>query len=211
MRCKILLATVVLALMAAPASAADVDTFEPLPPAHVPVATGPMDWSGFYIGVLFGYSFGDAKTGVPLNIDVSGWDGGLYGGTNVQFDRFVLGLEGDALLSSLSGSRAGLGLDSSWAGSLRGRAGIALDQFLLYGTAGLAVRDLEAAAGGFRDSRTLFGWTAGIGIETMISPNVTARVEYRHTEYENKTFTLGAPTDVDLSTDAVRAGVGVRF
>ena len=57
----------------------------------------------------------------------------------------------------------------------------------------------------------LMGWTAGAGLEALITPNVTARVEYRHTEYEDKTFTLGAPTAVDLGTDSIRAGVGVRF
>jgi opacity protein-like surface antigen len=121
MRRRILLATAVSALLAAPASAADVDIFAPAPPGPEPVATGPLaDWSGFHIGVLFGYSFGDAKTGVPLNIDVRGLDAGIYGGASYQYDRFVLGLEGDALLSGLSGSRAGLRLDQRWSGSLRG-------------------------------------------------------------------------------------------
>jgi outer membrane immunogenic protein len=211
MRTLILLAAG--SLTAAPAFAAEPDAFEPIsPPAFEATPTGPVyDWSGFYIGALFGYSFGDAETPVTLNPDVDGIDGGVYAGAAYQFDRFVLGLEGDLLASGVQGSAGGLTVEQSWAGSLRGRAGIALDRFLLYGTGGLAATGVEATAGGFSDSNTLMGWTAGVGLEALITPNVSARVEYRHTEYEDKTFTLGAPTSVDLSTDSIRAGVGVRF
>jgi outer membrane immunogenic protein len=200
-------------LVVAPAMAAEPSPFEPVaPPAFEAIPTGPgPDWSGFYIGALFGYSFGDAETPVALNPDVDGIDGGLYAGAAYQFDRFVLGLEGDLLASGVEGSAGGLTVEQRWAGSLRGRAGIALDRFLLYGTGGLAATGVEASAGGLSDTNTLMGWTAGAGIEALIAPNVTARVEYRHSEYEDKTFTLGAPTAVDLSTDSIRAGVGVKF
>jgi len=213
MRKLTLLIATALAASAAPALAAEPAPAEPMPPPTFEATpTGPVhDWSGFYIGALFGYSFGDAETPVTLNPDIEGLDGGAYAGAAVQFDNFVLGLEGDVLASGLEGSAGGLSLEQNWAGSLRGRAGIALDRFLLYGTGGLAATGLEASAGGLSDDQTLLGWTAGAGVEALIAPNVTARVEYRHSEYEDKTFTLGAPTAVDLGTDTIRAGVGVKF
>jgi outer membrane immunogenic protein len=211
---RMLIATA-LAACAAPALAAEPFPAEPAPPPTFEATpTGPVqDWSGFHIGALFGYSFGDADTPVALNPELDGLDGGVYAGADYQFDSFVLGLEGDLLASGVEGSAGSLGIEQTWSGSLRGRAGIALDRFLLYGTGGLAATGVEATAGGLGDSDTLMGWTAGVGAEAMVAPNVSARVEYRHSEYENKTFTLGggAPTAVDLGTDSVRAGVGVRF
>lgn len=214
MRSYMPLVALSLAAFAAPALAAEPAPMEPAaPPSFEATPTGPVnDWSGFHIGALFGYSFGDADTPVALNPDIDGIDGGIYAGASYQFDQFVLGLEGDALASGAEGSAGGLKVEQTWSGSLRGRAGIALDRFLLYGTGGLAATGVEASAGGLGDSDTLTGWTAGVGAEAMISPNVSARVEYRHSEYEDKTFTLGGgPTGVDLNTDAVRAGVGVKF
>lgn len=203
-----------LAAFAAPAFAAEPGLAEPVPPPTFEATpTGPVhDWSGFYIGALFGYSFGDADTPVALNPDIEGLDGGIYAGASTQHDQFVLGFEGDLLASGVEGSAGGLDIEQTWSGSLRGRAGIALDRFLLYGTGGLAATGVEATAGGLGDSDTLMGWTAGVGAEAMVAPNVSARVEYRHSEYEDKTFTLGgAPTGVDLGTDSIRAGVGVKF
>ena len=94
---------------------------------------------------------------------------------------------------------------------MRLRAGYSLESFLLYGTGGLAVSGTEVSGGGASDSATQLGWTLGAGVEGMITDNVTARVEYRYSDYEDKVFSLGAPTEGDLSTNSVRAGVGVKF
>ena len=46
----------------------------------------------------------------------------------------------------------------------------------------------------------------------MVWKNVTARVEYRYTDYQDETFTLGGgDVDSDFATHSVRAGVGVKF
>nr|WP_255599949.1 outer membrane protein [Afifella sp. IM 167] len=199
-------------ILAAPAFAADLGSAEPIPtPGPMVTSTGPVtDWSGFYLGTMLGYSAGDSETSGP-DPDVDGVDGGVYAGYQRQFNNFVVGLEGDALLSGVEGSTGGLKVEQNWSGSLRARAGIALDQFLLYTTGGVALSDIEATSGGVKDSNTHWGWTAGVGAEALVAQNVTAGVEYRYTDYEDKTFSLGTPTNADLSTHSIRARVGYKF
>jgi outer membrane immunogenic protein len=210
-----ILAIAATALMgaAAPAGAADLGTAEALPTPDVVAAAPANNWTGFYLGALLGYSWGksDTKPGFG-QVTTDGVNGGAYAGANWQLGHVVLGAEADLLASGLSGSKDGLDVDQGLNGSLRARAGIALDQFLLYGTGGLAATDLQLKAGGKSDDQTLLGWTIGAGAEAMLAKNITARVEYRYSDYEDKTFTLGGgPVHGDLTTNTVRAGVGVKF
>ena len=97
-------------------------------------------------------------------------------------------------------------------GSLRGRVGIALDRFLIYGTGGAAATSLKLTGNGDSDDNTLWGWTAGAGVEGMLTNNITARVEYRYTDYQDKTFDLGGvPVDSDFKTSTIHGGIGVKF
>ncbi|WP_169738502.1 outer membrane protein [Afifella pfennigii] len=207
---KPLVLAAALSFLAGPALAADLATPEPVP-APVVTTAGPItDWSGFYLGAMLGYSTGESEVPGP-DPDVDGVDGGIYVGVQRQFNNFVVGLEGDALLSGVSGSTAGLSVDQNWAGSVRARAGIALDTFLLYTTGGVALSEVEASAGGVSDSNTHWGWTAGLGAEALVTENITAGVEYRYTDYEDKTFSLAAPTGADLDSHSIRARVGYKF
>ena len=220
MRGRLLFAAVLLGACAAPALAADLGAVEPAPmPELVATPTAPT-WSGFYLGALLGYSSGDAELdgGLDGEIELDGVDGGVFVGANAQFDRFVVGVEADALASGLDGSApistgGSADFEQNWSGSLRGRAGIALDRFLLYGTGGVAATNVDLNAAGLGgDDATLLGWTAGGGAEALVAQNITARVEYRYADYEDKTFSLGGTgVDADLATHSVRAGVGVKF
>ncbi len=71
---------------------------------------------------------------------------------------------------------------------MRARAGIALDRFLVYGTGGAAVTDLQLSNAGGSDDDVLWGWTAGAGVEGMLTDNLTARIEYRYTDYGSDDF-----------------------
>ena len=195
------------------ASAAAADT-TPAAAAEAPEATqiNPDTWSGLYIGALFGYSFGRADAGRAGDVDADGPEGGIYAGANYQInDRFVVGVEGDVLASGVEGERGGVGFEQDWVGSLRGRIGIALDDFLLYGTGGVAATGLEASSGGVSDRQTELGWTLGAGVEAALSENVTARIEYRYTEFEDKVFRLDEPRSLDLGGSTIRAGIGFKF
>lgn len=212
MRIVKFLAAGAVALTSASAVAADFGDVEPLAVPDAVAAEPANDWSGFYLGALLGYTWGEAESGEFADVESDGIEGGGYLGANWQLGNFVLGAEGDVLASAVEGDDDGLSAEQGLNGSLRGRAGIALDQFLLYGTAGLAVTEAEVTGGGDRDDATLLGWTAGAGAETMLTDSITARVEYRYSDYEDETFTLGGDEgNGDFATSTVRAGVGFKF
>ena len=193
-----------------PVLAADLGQVEAVAPAPAPAAPA-GNWSGYYIGALLGYTWGDvAATGGGADID--GFDGGAYVGANYQWNQFVLGVEADGLISGVDGTAGGASVDQDWSASLRARAGIPLDRFLLYGTGGVAVTDVTLSDATGSDSNTHWGWTLGAGAEAMLGDNATARVEYRYTDFGSETYTLGGgPTGADLETHSVRAGVGLKF
>jgi outer membrane immunogenic protein len=199
-------------ILAAPAYAADLGNVEPLPTPPVVQATPANDWTGFYLGVLGGFGWATADTDAVGDIDFSGFDIGGYAGANWQWGNFVVGGEGDIVFPWRDETEAGITADQGLNGSLRARAGIALDRFLLYGTAGLAGTELELSSAAGSDEQGLWGWTAGAGVEGMITDNITARIEYRFTDYGSEDFNLGgAGVESGLQTNTIRGGVGVKF
>jgi outer membrane immunogenic protein len=72
-----------------------------------------------------------------------------------------------------------------WFGTVRGRIGfLVTPQVLLYGTGGLAFGGINTTEQigdfpfSFFNTDTRIGWTAGAGIEGMIAPHWTAKLEY---------------------------------
>ena len=59
-------------------------------------------------------------------------------GYNWQSGQFVFGVETDAQLTGADDSSGGLKFSIPWFGTLRGRAGVAVNNMLFYGTGGLA-------------------------------------------------------------------------
>jgi outer membrane immunogenic protein len=212
MRFSILFGAVATGLISAPALAADLGNVEPLPVPPIVEAAPVNNWTGFYLGVLGGYGWGTADTSAAGDIDADGFDIGGYAGANWQWGNFVIGAEGDLLYPFRDGSSAGITAEQGLNGSLRGRAGIALDRFLVYGTGGLAGTQLELSSAAGSDEETLWGWTAGAGVEAMVLDNVTARIEYRYTDYDAENFNLGgAAVNSDFSDHAIRGGIGLKF
>ena len=135
--------------------ASAADTSEVLPVAAT------YGWSGVYVGAQAGYAWGDARVGqafAPDSFDNYGWGyspsggfGGLYAGYNKQFDGgLVLGVEGDYSFASVKGTTLyqALGVDDpafggelklDSVGSMRLRAGFAVDRWLAFVTGGVAV------------------------------------------------------------------------
>lgn len=217
MRMRMVLAAAAISFFAAPALPMNpvlaADLVQPAPIAPAPVVSAPVaNWSGFYIGALLGYTWGETDYAAGADPDIDGFDGGAYIGANYQWNQFVLGVEADALASGADGSSGGISAEQDWSASLRARAGIALDQFLLYGTGGVAASGIEVSDATGSDDNTHWGWTLGAGAEALLRDNVTARVEYRYTDYGGETYTLGGSSgEADLETHSVRAGVGLKF
>lgn len=212
MRSSILIGAVATGVFAAPALAADLTNVEPLPTPAAVQAAPANNWTGFYLGVLGGYGWATADTDAVGDIDANGFDIGGYGGANWQWGNFVVGAEGDILFPWRDETNGGIKADQGLNGSLRARAGIALDRFLLYGTAGLAGTDLELSSAAGKDNQDLWGWTAGAGVEGLITDNITARVEYRFTDYGSENFNLGGVgVESGLTTNTIHGGVGIKF
>jgi opacity protein-like surface antigen len=108
---------------------------------------------------------------------------------------------------------------------VRGRAGVTINanRTLLYATAGAAWADVDyeatnvatGATFGTGFNETHFGWVAGGGVEHMLTPNISARVEYLYYGFDEVTAPAGAlgggPAALDLSTQTVRFGLNVRY
>jgi len=201
---KILLAGVAAATMLAAGSAFAADLpsrkYEPVAPVVVvPVFT----WTGFYVGVNAGYAWNTNNNnnnylyGAPVYNAYYGWgdsgnDGGFTGGGqigyNYQIGQFVIGAEADIQYADLGGKNnygyGNQGMD--WFGTVRARAGFAIDRALIYVTGGFAY------GGGGNNNRfygydygyyagngdnTATGWTVGGGLEYAFTDNLTAKIE----------------------------------
>jgi outer membrane immunogenic protein len=186
-----------------------------------PVPAERFDWSGFYFGGNLGWNWSDFETtnGVTgrFSNHGNGVTGGVHAGYNYMLSpNFLLGAEADFSLSDIEKTRTVGGVNyktsSDWNGTVRARAGWAFDRFMVFGTGGLAIADLEAKANGISDSKTKVGWTAGAGIEGAVTQNVTARLEYMYQDYGRETFSLGGQNyKTDLDSNQVRFGMSYKF
>jgi len=224
---KKVLAVAALAVFAAsPVFAADLVIAD-----DVDVAPVSSDWSGFYAGVFGGYASGTATAQSVLGlteIDASGALLGVTVGGNAEFDGFVLGLEGDVAWAGIEGDAACTGAPGftcggtvDWMGSLRARAGVAVDQVLLYATAGAAfagvtatVTPVGAFTGEFSD--TFIGWTAGVGAEMKVTDDISVKAEYAYVDLGTKTAPAGTlstlnATDLSPAFHTVKLGVNFAF
>ena len=220
---KIALASVMLLGVAGVANAADL-IVEDAPMAEI-AATG--DWTGAYVGGHIGWVNGtvDFETlptpGFADSYGIDGWLLGAQGGYNWQMDTFVLGLEGDVSLGDVVSDEDLSGFidrQINWEASLRARAGVAFDAILLYATAGVAVANSTSEIIGlFDDTQTHVGWTVGVGAEAMVAENVSAKLEYRYSDFGSQQydfFTLlppGLSTDSSITQHSLTAGVNFHF
>lgn len=216
MRLKIALAA--LFLTSTSAFAADLAP-QPVEPA-VPVVAA-YNWTGFYVGVHAGATFGQGKGDVPsvpasAKYNSVGFLGGAHVGYNEEFDGgWVVGLEGDIDYSSFKKSKIvqGVGTEfkNEWQGSVRARFGYAFDRFLPYVTGGVAFGDQKLSADGLGStSDTRVGWTAGAGLEYAIDQNWIVRGEVRYIDLgHSSSIVQGAR--VKTRFDAVNTTLGVSY
>jgi outer membrane immunogenic protein len=212
-------------------------------PLQAPV----FSWTGAYVGVLAGAGFSDTRwTDVGLttspfydpyavpggfrDVHSTGFVFGGFAGHNWQaMPGFVVGVEADLTYNTASGSALfnviprGFTAHANFAGSLRGRAGIAIDRLLLYVTGGLALgnptaRYFNADPGHWRHSGLRAGYVIGGGAEVMVTPNWTVRVEALIYNFGSANAVHTTPGDGDgyvmrvrTSQTQVRAGAAYRF
>lgn len=188
-------------LLSVPAFAADLNEPVPAAPYAAPVSTA-FDWTGAYVGADVGYSWANKASGPRKDHDAV--VGGVFAGYNYQLrNNIVVGGEGEV-------AYGGSDPLATWTGAVRGRAGYAFDNILLYGTAGGLVGQGEMKNNGSDNTRTHVGYQVGAGIEAALTTNITARAEYLYTGTNTRSYG-SAGGDGDLSGNAVKLGVGYKF
>jgi outer membrane immunogenic protein len=235
---KIALAAAVLAIGTVSASAADMAARY----TKAPVAAAAVySWTGFYIGADVGYGWGRSTgTGTnaagffptPYSVDPSGVIGGGFVGYNWQVSNIVLGIEADWQAADLNdsgtfansvGALYTIGTSVKDYGSVRGRLGLALDRWMVFGTAGWAWGSWNTSYG-FAGAGAPFvtmnvdssdGWTAGAGVEYAFTNNFLGRVEYRYTDLGRASFVNLATNSAELGNrvtiNDVRVGIAYKF
>jgi outer membrane immunogenic protein len=209
---RIARATALLVMVAGGAAlAANAATAADLPHPSYYTATAPLSaysWTGAYLGGNLGYEWGTTSNNPTRP---SGVAGGVQGGYNWQTGQLVLGGEADIELSNANDIFAPWKFSNPWFGTLRGRAGVAVNNFLIYGTAGVAFAELKAETVGFAtESHTNVGWTAGVGVEAGFAANWSAKVEYLFVDMASNSFALTG-TNNGLSANLFRMGVNYHF
>ncbi len=168
-----------------------------------------------------------------------GFGGGQigYNWQGIFHPHLVLGLEADIQGAGITGSSQGLfdvlksdsfhaksSLD--WFGSVRGRLGFAFGSVLVYGTGGFAYGGVDnsvTASGGGEtvvmtknDIQT--GYTAGGGVEYLLSPAWSVKVEYQYIdlgkESPSGTSNIGnvyKTPGIQDKFDTVRLGINYHF
>ena len=133
----------------------------------------------------------------------------------------MVGAEADAAYAHSSAGFATTGggtlnIDTTWNGSVRGRAGVTIGPALFYATAGWAwtgVSTLERTSGGtsLKSNGAYDGVVYGLGAEAYLLPPVSFRFEALRYDYGSNHLSLsgGAASlmSVDRSDTVVRAGV----
>jgi outer membrane immunogenic protein len=186
------------------ANAADLPRSQPY--YQAPAATY-YNWSGAYAGANVGYQWGKVN-GTGTN--PSGIEGGLQLGYNWQNGQFVFGAETDLQISGADDTFAPFKFSNPWFGTLRGRAGMAMNNILFYGTLGLAYGGLKGETGGLSESKTHIGWAGGVGVEVGFTPQWSAKVEYLYADLSNRAYSITG-TENGLSTSVLRVGINYHF
>jgi outer membrane immunogenic protein len=258
---KTLMTSVALVAISGAAMAADLPAR--MAPAYAPLPV--FTWSGFYLGLNGGGGVASiSRDGYYDTNPISdrhhntGYFAGGQIGYNMQISpNFVLGIEADFQGSNFNkGINCAAGPDANNGGScyddsssasldirnfgtVRGRLGYAMNQWLFFVTGGLAYGDVRysvqdysnnncggipVCSGTGSTSKMQVGWAVGAGVEYAINQNWSVKLEYLHLDLGNKSMTPAAgynannntPTNdftakIKATADLARFGVNYRF
>lgn len=187
------------------------------------------DWTGFYVGLSGGASWGRAKweSDPDLTSGTAAATSGLVGGTigyNAQsWGRLVIGEEFDFSWRKFDFTIPAATcvqnceLKSDWVSTARLRFGYAIDRFMPYVTGGVSVGGFTADIVGQplgTSNDVSFNWTAGAGLEYVISGPLTGKLEYlyvNHTRFGCSAECNASPQAVNMSADENIFRVGLNY
>jgi outer membrane immunogenic protein len=207
-------------------------------------AARPADWTGFYAGIQGGGGWGRAgqTDGTPFDsgwYNMSGAIAGVTWGYNWQVGNTVVGFESDAAWSNIRGSTDGINAlngpcggasphceaELQAFGTSRLRLGYAMGRWLPFVAGGMAwgyvhgnEGDTPANFAAGSGAEFHYGWTVGGGVEAMIDPHWSAKLEYLYADLRNgltfvDQFAGGGSADqtVAMQIHIVRAGLNYKF
>jgi outer membrane immunogenic protein len=168
----------------------------------------PFSWTGLYVGAAVGSPWGSIDIGQPVDttFPVRGSEGVLAAGYDFRLGpSLVAGVTVDI---ALVGPGIGLAtIDNQLA--IGGRLGVlAIPSALLYASAGYTRADLNSDTLG----ASLEGYFVGVGVEYLVRPNLSLKVDYRFSDHEAFEVDSGkgfAPAQADFHS--FRLGVNWRF
>ncbi len=181
------------------------------PPAIAPARPAPgYNWTGAWVGVQAGYSFGRKHWPIldpDSRFNVSGWLAGGSSGASVQAGVLVIGAESEILWTGVRGSRqnvVNLGGGATqtisfaskvdWLSLNTVRVGfVAADRWLVYGKGGIALASEKHDLGISQVAPGLgsitfagtgnalhTGYVVGLGVEHAFLGNWSAKLEYNY-------------------------------
>ncbi|MBR1137797.1 MULTISPECIES: outer membrane protein [Bradyrhizobium] len=193
----------------------------------VPQISPVRSWTGLYVGGHLGGEFSGASGAFGRE---SRFLGGLQFGADYQFaPNWVLGAEGQYSWLAGNGQTSTLGRreltrDRNGIGALTGRLGYTWGAGLLYVKGGYAYQDtsygVRSRAGApvafaVRDNKS--GYTVGAGLEYMLAPNWSTKLEYQYYDFGTARFVAPSPGRLvrngtfDSTLHTVSVGVNYRF
>jgi outer membrane immunogenic protein len=224
-----------------------------------------FNWTGFYVGAHTGYRWGvfdgsipagspesDAGQVFPFSTSAGSGIFGFHAGYNYQVSPDILvGIEtgwswgrGTAnvnVVSDINDAFATVNyrLQLTWSGSVRGRLGLVANEWLFYGTGGIAFQHLKVSGTGFvtdsfgfvnsslSQGKVLYGYVVGVGVERYAVGGWTWRIEYLFADFGSTNFgranlsgeftgdsfssVSSTPLTVDLQTHTIRVGITKLF
>lgn len=200
-------AILLVSFAASPALSADLSSYE-APPAYNEELPS-TSWTGAYVGGHIGAAMPRAnpfKGGKGLAL-------GAQGGYDYDMGSVVVGGEVEATHLGDTEVKVPNGhLKERWRAAVKAKAGVKLDQTLVYGTAGLTVTSLRDGNGVTGPDGMKEGYLLGAGVEHRFTPKVSAKVEYDYVATGDvRTFANGVASHTDLSDHVVKGGVNYRF
>jgi outer membrane immunogenic protein len=205
---KTILAMTVATLASATGAATAADLPRGPAPYYSPgPASNIYNWTGPYAGLNLGYDWGKITNNA---VAPNGPAGGVQAGYNWQSGQFVFGAETDLQITGADDTFAPFKFSNPWFGTLRGRAGVALNNILFYGTLGLAYGDVKGEIAGLSEDKTLLGWAGGAGMEVGMTPNWSAKVEYLYMDLTNRAYSITGVSN-GYQTNMLRFGVNYHF
>ena len=206
---------------------------------------GKATLASVYPGGVLEIDIGNRTLPTSAAIEGDGPSGGVQVGYNVQFGALVGGLEADISVIDprVRGAYSAPDLflfpgvmthsefhsEPNALGTVRARAGVAVDRALFYATAGLAVGEVDNGFGvdtvgyyanSWSHSRTEWGWAAGGGVEYALWNNLSVKAEYLYYNLGDRTIRYTDPPvfgaeyiDYKFKHEGsiARAGVNYRF